>query len=106
MNWYKSINKEAIAFEAVNLNSMEDRNRLNKMIIEFKEMAEIFSYLRKYIFQNAPHAQKIVGNYIEDKKLSSYPELIKLLKEAYKKSRDNNFGICYEGIVVILKDLK
>lgn len=84
-----NIDKKAIAFDAINLHSFEDRNRLNKKIREFKEMAQTFGYLRKYIYQNAPHAQKVVGEFIEDKKMSSYPELIEWLKKAYKKSRDN-----------------
>jgi len=28
------------------------------------------------------------------------------LREFYKKSRNNNFGICYEGVIVDMRNLK
>jgi hypothetical protein len=108
MNWYKTI-KEAVSFDATNLNSMEDRNRLNLRIREFKKMAEDFAYLRKYIFQNAPHAQRVVAKYMNDKKMSSYPELKKILEVAYLKARDNYkefAAICDQILEKIYNEVK
>jgi len=85
----KRKSKDAITFDTVNLNSMEDRNRLNKRIKEFENIVSTVYYLKKYIYQNAPQARLVVGRLYYDKKMSSYPRIKELLKKAYIASRDN-----------------
>ena len=72
-----------------NLESFEDRNRINARIRWFKQLAEKIDYLSQYIYQNAPHAKAFVDNLIEDKRMSSFPEMQKLLGHASYKALDN-----------------
>jgi len=80
MNWYKI---------ALDLETLGDRNNLNKRIIEFKEAIRILKYVAKYVFQNAAHAKKVVENLAKNKRMSSFPELVKKLLYAASKALDN-----------------
>ena len=90
MNWYKN---------AYELETLMDRNELNKRISEFKQLVQILKYLVKYVFQNAPHAKKVVITIADDKKISSFPDLKEKLLHAADRALDNyqDFGgICNE----------
>ena len=84
MNWYKS-QFEKLASPQVK--TIQDRNRINKRINMFKEMAE-------------------------DKVTSSFPELRNSLLEAVSKARDNYdtvAGLCdvaVEKVYKIVKDME
>ena len=80
MNWYKS---------AYSLETLTDRNKINKKISEFKELARILKYLVKYVVQNAPHAKKVVEIIAKDKRISSFPDLKEKLIHAATRALDN-----------------
>jgi len=80
MNWYK---------ENQSLDSLTDRNALNHRIKLFQEYAVVIGYLAKYIYQNPSHARESVKAVAESRELSSFPELTKILFEAYGIALDN-----------------
>ena len=79
MNWYKESD----------LSTFQDRNDLNDRISAFKRMVCKLNYLSKYVYQNAPDARKKVQEIMEDKKISSFPYIVKILEAAFGKSLDN-----------------
>ena len=109
MNWYKS-QFEKLASPQVK--TIQDRNRINKRINMFKEMAEELKYLQEYIVQNPPDAQRRLKEMAEDKVTSSFPELRNSLLEAVSKARDNYdtvAGLCdvaVEKVYKIVKDME
>lgn len=103
MNWYNNIKISA------KIETFEDRNSLNNRIRTLKKMTQILSYLKDYVYQNAPHAKKIILNFAEDKIISSFPSIKKLLMDAYERALDNykNFGeICEITINTLYKKIK
>lgn len=79
MNWYKQSD----------LSTFLDRNDINSRIAAFKKIVFKLNYLSKYVYQNAPHARKELQMIIEDKKMSSFPEIKEILAAAFGKSLDN-----------------
>jgi len=99
MNWYKN---------AYDLETLTDRNDINKRISEFKQLVQILKYLVKYVFQNAPHAKKVVITIADDKKISSFPELRDKLLHAADRALDNyqDFGgICNDVADHIIREV-
>ena len=92
MNWYKI---------ALDLETLTDRNKLNKRIAEFKEAIRILKYLSKYVFQNAPHAKKVVENMARNKRMSSFPKLRAKLQQAAARALDN-----YKDFAILCNEIK
>jgi hypothetical protein len=103
MNWYK---------QSVQLNDFQDRNVLNHTVRFFQEVSDQLNHLRKYVFQNARDARKVILSISENKILSSYPQIREPLREGYNIALDNPGGfsrICvgvYHLVNRIIKGLK
>ena len=89
MNWYQKINKQAIGFTAIDLETFQDRNKINKRITKLKSIAEKIAYLIKAISQNPPAAQEALKIIERDKIFSSFPKYNNILNEAISVARDN-----------------
>ena len=95
MSWYKQSE----------LSTFKDRNDINKRITEFKKMVNKLDYLSQYVYQNAPHARAIVKRMVENKIMSSFPEIKKILQAAFEKSLDsyNKFDLlCQEAVDMLV----
>jgi|2_EtaG_2_1085320.scaffolds.fasta_scaffold00338_19 uncharacterized protein YeeX (DUF496 family) len=95
MSWYKQSE----------LSTFKDRNDINKRISEFKKMVNKLNYLSQYVYQNAPHARVIVKRMVENKIMSSFPEIKEILQAAFEKSLDsyNKFDLlCQEAIDMLV----
>ena len=111
MNWYKKnnqilLNKEASSYKVKN---DEDRNRINQNVRSLKEMAKDLSYLRKYVYQNSPHARDKVRKMLNDKKMSNFPSVSVILRKADAIARDNykTFAIfCDEALQKMYIEIK
>lgn len=73
MSWYK---------KALDMSDLEDRNIVNETISFFKDLDESLYGLSKFVFQNAKIARKANRELIDHKKLSSYPLIVEILREA------------------------
>ena len=80
MNWYKF---------ALTIENFSDRNKINENIRDLKEITITLAYLRKYVYQNAVHAKQVISTIANGKKMSTYPEIKKLLLKANDKALDN-----------------
>ena len=101
MDWYKKAQNT--------LETFEDRNRLNERIRFFKKMIGTLLYMKKYVYQNAPHARKILLDFYENKVMSSFPGIRDILKEAIDRSLDNygNFAeICQKAVDKLYEKIK
>ena len=99
MNWYKKSD----------LSTFQDRNDLNKRISAFKKMVSKLHYLSRYVHQNAPFARKAIQEIIEDKKISSFPEIKEILETAFGKSLDNYNSfeeLCKEAVDLLMTEIK
>jgi len=80
-NWYKISQRVTVTFE--------DRNDLNKRILDFKNLAAILKHVISGGYQNMPEAREKVLTIANNKKMSSFPRLKNYLLQAYKISLDN-----------------
>jgi hypothetical protein len=65
--------------------------------------------LRKYVFQNATHARKVIFMIANGKKMSTYPDIKKLMLLAYEKALDNYKAfaeICDQSLEKIYYEIK
>jgi len=95
MSWYKQSE----------LSTFKDRNDINDRIRAFKKMVRKLDYLSQYVYQNAPHARAIVKRIVEDKIMSSFPEIKEILQVAFEKSLDsyNKFDLlCQEAVDMLV----
>ena len=82
MNWYNHLTKTSSS-------ELDERNRLNLRISEFREIAISLQYMVKYVVQNPPHVKKALESISNSKILSSYPKLKESLVEASRRALDN-----------------
>lgn len=82
MDWYKLSKIE----------SFKERNDLNAKIKDFKEVIGIINYLKKYVYQNAPHARLIALQIAHDKKMSSHPRAKEVLLMGADRALDNYYA--------------
>jgi len=94
MNWYKYSKLE----------TFEDRNKLNKRIKFLKEAVSKLNYLKKYVFQNAPHAKRVMMEMAENKIMSSFPVFKNLMKDCSSTALDN-YEKFAEGCEIIIEKL-
>ena len=83
--------KEA-QYETTNIEkvrTLKERNQINQKIIDLQGAVEVLEFLADYVVQNPPDAQARVRSIANDKRMSSYPALVKKLKLAGDKARDN-----------------
>jgi len=71
------------------VNSLKERNQINQKIADLQGAVEVLEYLADYVVQNPPDAQAKIRSMADDKRMSSYPQLVKKLKLAGDKARDN-----------------
>lgn len=71
------------------LNDFEDRNVVNHNIHFFTDASKALKKLSKIVFQNAVLAKEISASLLEHKKMSSFPIIIDMLKEADKVALDS-----------------
>jgi hypothetical protein len=109
MNWYKTSNYEEDLKEAqTSLETLTDRNHLNSRIKFFLKMIGTLTYMKKYVYQNAPHARQILLDFANDKVMSSFPSIKIILKDASDRALDNykNFAeICTKAIDQLYKEI-
>lgn len=95
MNWYKRAQTEFL------IEDFGDRNALNEKISKLEEIAGRLSYASLLIFQAQREARKLVQSALQDKTLSSYPDVIKILGEADTVALDSPYkfkDICLIGM--------
>jgi len=110
-NWYK-ISQIVEVDMANKVNNFSDRNRINRRIVFFKEIAVVIDHLVKGGYQDIPRAKKILQEILGKKELSSFPGIVKLLNVAYDVGLDS-YGkfadACFaanEKIVELIEMLK
>ncbi len=80
MNWYK------FSFD---MDSLFDRNVVNKQIAFFKSIADELNDLQKIVFQDATSARKSVSLIASNKKMSSFPVIVDVLLDADRVALDS-----------------
>ena len=86
MSWYQ---KSKLTEAQQRTENFFDRNILNEQIRTLSKMAESLIYLGDLVFQTANEAQRRLRTIIDDKKLSSFPDLRHDLKIADTIAYDN-----------------
>ena len=99
MDWYKSAKIE----------SFRQRNEINARIQAFKSAIGILEYLKKYVYQNAPHAKQIALQIAGDKKMSSYPKAREILVQGAERALDNYYAFaqaCEQAVDILYQAIK
>ena len=89
INRRKNLGKIMTWYKQSKLETFIDRNYLNGRIRSFKELVKKLKYLQKYIVQNAPHARETLDAISKDKRMSSFPDIVKKMKAATLIALDN-----------------
>ena len=78
-----------------NIQTFDDRNRVNEKINSFKNVVSILDKLARGAYQNMPDAIEMLKEIAEDKATSSYPRIRKLFLTAIRVGRDSptNFSV-------------
>ena len=109
MNWWIKIAGPEIESIRDKVTSFKDRNLVNQKISAFKK---IVVELRKIVrggHMDIPESREIVHDLSQDKRLSSYPKVQKLLDEAYRVALDspNKFrGYCRDAGTTLYDEVK
>jgi len=85
MNWYKQSAIETLL----------DRNDLNKRIREFLHIVDTLNELAEQVPQRATNVKNVLNKIKNDKKLSSFPDIIDIINVAESKALDN-YDSCSE----------
>lgn len=80
MNWYKYSQK---------IENFQDRNYINEKIRSLESIAEVVGYAGQLVYQTARGAKGVIEQISSHKKMSSYDDLLMLLKQAEDIALDN-----------------
>jgi len=107
--WLKIADKKELEGIRDKLTTFKDRNLLNKKIGKFKDVAVSLFKIVKGGQQDIVASREIINSLLKDKSLSSYPQIIKCLKDAYDVAMDshNRFrGYCRDALKIVYAEIK
>jgi len=87
--WYKPAQKIFDKEETFKIKDFQDRNLLNAQIRSLEQMSELLNYCSQLVYQTQRGARSVAAQIRDNKKISSFPNIVMLLEKADKIALDS-----------------